>query len=75
MLKVGRSLISQLERCCQHDAPVRISVKLDRTLEIDTIAEEIEDEAQSGRGTAIRRVASACETRVHAPPELDRAEV
>lgn len=75
VLKVGRSLISQLERCCQHDAPVRISVKLDRALEIDTIAEETEDEAQPGRGAAIRGVASACGTRVPAPPALDRAEV
>ena len=45
-LKIDRSFISQIESTAQRDALIRTFVQLGRSLEIETIAEGIEDQAQ-----------------------------
>ncbi len=48
-LKIDRSFISQIESTTQRDALIRTFVQLGRSLEIETIAEGIEDQAQLAR--------------------------
>ena len=45
-LKIDRSFISQIESTAQRDALIRTFVQLGQSLEIETIAEGIEEQAQ-----------------------------
>jgi EAL domain-containing protein (putative c-di-GMP-specific phosphodiesterase class I) len=53
-LKIDRSFISQIEDTSQRDALIRTFVQLGRSLEIQTIAEGIEDHSQLERLQAER---------------------
>ena len=48
-LKIDRSFVSQLQSTVQRDALIRTFVQLGRSLEIETIAEGIEDQEQLSR--------------------------